>query len=217
MARHRQFAEAAERKKGGKRPNDSQSKANQVSQARDQPESAATPAIRVPVSLGYASPAASPATQTGGIERARGLTPPALAALSIKRRQSIAPAHLEQTLKLSPRRAVSLFQTSIGKARLPAAEPSLDDRWRFQQRLGGCRAASPTAHAIGQFSNACAKRSPETECRWRERIAERDVGNSATTGHCAHRQETRRWRRDAGALKRPAVMFLSAIPSARRP
>lgn len=126
LARHRQFAEVAERKKGGKKPNDAQSKVSHVGQAKDQLDDAATAAILTPASLTLPSQSlplpplrmGHPAT-VGSADLGPHLISPALAALSVRRRQSVVPDRLDRHLKLGPQRSVSLYQTPVSAARLP--------------------------------------------------------------------------------------------------
>jgi hypothetical protein len=126
LARHRQFAEVAERKKGGKKSNDAQSKVSHVSQAKDTPDGAATAAILIPASLTHPSQSLPlPPLRTGhpatvaSADLGPHLISPALAALSVKRRQSIAPGRLDSRLKRGAQRSVSFYQTPVGAGRLP--------------------------------------------------------------------------------------------------
>ena len=98
LARHRQFAEAAERKKGGKRDNNRPSKLEQVSVVRER--------------------TAHPAGHDG-FELQQALLPPALMAVSAKRRQSLAPAHRLINSRLLSPRGIALYQTPISSARQP--------------------------------------------------------------------------------------------------
>ena len=134
MARHRQFAEAAERKKGGKKANDTPSKASRVSQTKDQPEGSATAAILIPVSLTPLSQS-GPLPQSGQVvhpamlgkaEAEHPLMPHALVAISVKRQ----PKHHGCPLGASPESVCADRRGALSDAHRcqPSAttEPHLD-------------------------------------------------------------------------------------------
>jgi hypothetical protein len=176
LARHRQFAEAADRKKGGKKAVDAQAKDGQPSQAKEQTESALPVAVLIPSSLGTASQSTPSAAHRGGNEVKQGLLPAPIAELGLKRRQSIAPARLARNLKLSPQRAVSLFQTPVGAGRLPRQS-------RPWMSVGDAeKGIADTARTVPRNSEASAGSGPPANGGPGQPKKASTTGQSASTG-----------------------------------
>jgi Protein of unknown function (DUF2865) len=141
LARHRQFAEAAERRKGGKKVAELQSRLGQAgsigpiqngelqkSQITDKPGTGATaPAGFIPAA------STPPFAPSSGVQHAkanvtpskvalaeveRPLLPAGLQAISALRRQSLAPSRLPRTV-VSARRVALTYQTPVAIGRSP--------------------------------------------------------------------------------------------------